>query len=275
MCANISNGSREANDVFTRLRVASLAYCSNIGRHAKPNRAAYLPRVMKNETTIQVVAENLWMRTYPLKMLGADLRRNVTIIRLRSGRLVIHSTGPFSAEDVAEICALGDPGWLLDGILRHDTFAREGREAFPDIPYLAPQGFSDELGFPTGLIIPSPPEWDGELVALEIAGAPEARDTALLHTSSRTLILTELVFNFSDDEPLWTDLLLRVAVGGEHHPGMSRPMKAGVKDEAAFRASLDTILSWDFDRVIVGHGDVIEAGGKEKLRAALVTAGFQ
>jgi hypothetical protein len=207
-------------------------------------------------------------------MLGADLRRNVTLVRLRSGKLLIHSTAPFLAEDVAAIHALGEPGWLLDGILRHDTFAKEGREAFPNIPYLAPQGFSDAVGFPTQLIIPPPREWDGELQALEIQGAPEARDTALLHGPSRTLILTELVFNFGDDQPLWTELLLRVAIGGEHHPGMARPFKAGIKDAASFKASVATILSWDFDRVIVGHGDVIDFDGKAKLRAAIEAAGF-
>ncbi|MBC7369497.1 MAG: hypothetical protein H7343_22235 [Undibacterium sp.] len=207
-------------------------------------------------------------------MLGADLRRNVTLIRLRSGKMVIHSSAPFSPEDVAMIRALGEPGWLLDGILRHDTFAQEGRAAFPDIPYLAPEGFSEVAGVATKPIIPAPSEWAGELLALEIQGAPEARDTALLHVPSRTLILTELVFNFGDDEPLWTELLLRVAVGGKHHPGMSRPMKAGVKDEAAFKTSLATILGWDFDRVIVGHGDVIESDGKAKLRAALDAAEF-
>jgi hypothetical protein len=207
-------------------------------------------------------------------MLGADLRRNVTIIRLQSGKLVIHSTAPFSAEDVAAIRALGEPGWLLDGILRHDTFAQEGRAAFPGIPYLAPPGFSEVVGFPTQPIVPPPAEWRGELEALEIQGAPEARDTALLHIPSRTLILTELVFNFGPDEPVWTDLLLRVAVRGDHHPGMSRPFKSGIKDEDAFHASIATILRWDFDRVIVGHGDVIETGGPTKLRAALDEAGF-
>ncbi len=220
------------------------------------------------------LAENLWLLAYPLKMLGADLRRNVTLIRLRSGKLVIHSTGPFTLEDVAAIRALGEPGWVLDGILRHDTFAKEGRAAFPGIPYLAPEGFSEVVGFPTELIVPAPVEWDGELLALEIQGAPVARDTALLHLPSRTLILTELVFNFGDHEPLWTELLLRVAVGGEHHPGMSRPFKAGVKDEASFNSSLAAILAWDFERVIVGHGDVIESNGKAKLRAALAAAGF-
>ena len=227
-----------------------------------------------NHTAPLPLAENLWLLAYPLKMLGADLRRNVTLIRLRSGKLVIHSTAAFTPEEVAAICALGEPGWLLDGILRHDTFAKEGRAAFPGIPYLAPAGFSDVVGFPTELIVPAPVEWEGELLALEIQGAPEARDTALLHIPSRTLILTELVFNFGSDEPLWTELLLRVAVGGEHHPGMSRPVKAGVKDQAAFEISLATILGWGFDRVIVGHGDVLERDGKTKLRTALEAAGF-
>jgi hypothetical protein len=214
------------------------------------------------------------MFVYPLKMLGADLRRNVTVIRLRSGKLVIHSTGPFSPEDVAKIRELGDPGWILDGILRHDTFAHEGRAAFPGIPYLAPEGFSKEVRFPTIPIIPVPPQWNGELLALELHGAPIARDIAMLHVPSRTLILTELLFNFGSGESAWTKLLLVAAVGTHHHPGMSRPVKWGVKDKAAFEQSLSTILSWDFDRVIVGHGDVIETGGKEKVREGLKAAGF-
>ncbi len=230
---------------------------------------------MNTATSPQPLAENLWLLTYPLKMLGADLRRNVTLIRLRSGKVVIHSTAPFSPEDVAAIRALGEAGWLLDGILRHDTFAKEGREAFPGIPYLAPEGFSEVVGFPTEPIMPAPVEWDGELLALEIQGAPEARDTALLHVPSRTLILTELVFNFGNQEPVWTELLLRVAVGGEHHPGMSRPLKAGVKDEAAFKSSIATILSWDFDRVIVGHGDVIDFAAKQNCARRWGPRGFR
>ncbi|MBC8125953.1 MAG: hypothetical protein H8M99_02240 [Gloeobacteraceae cyanobacterium ES-bin-144] len=220
------------------------------------------------------LAENLWLLSYPLKMLGADLRRNVTLVRLGSGKMLIHSTAPFTPGDVAAIRALGDPAWLLDGILRHDTFARAGRAAFPSIPYLAPEGFSEVSGFATIPIVPAPVEWDCELLALELQGAPAARDTALLHIPSRTLILTELVFNFGDHEPIWTELLLRVAVGREYHPGMSRPVKAGVRDKTAFKTSLATILGWDFDRVIVGHGDVIESDGKAKLRTALDAAGF-
>lgn len=220
------------------------------------------------------ITENVWLLPYPLKMLGADLHRNVTVVRLLSGQLLIHSTAPFAAADVAAIRRLGEPGWLLDGVLRHDTFAHEGRAAFPGIPYLAPPGFTEASGVKTTPIVPCPDEWIGELRALEVEGMEDMRDTVVLHETSRTLIITELLFNFPDDQPLWTELLLRVAIGDEHFPGLSRPFRHAVKDEAAFTASMRTILEWDFDRIIVGHGDVIEREGKARLKAALEHAGF-
>ena len=86
------------------------------------------------------LAENLWVLPYSLRLFGGDLRRVVTIVRLRSGELVIHSTGPFTPGDVTAILRLGKPGWLPDAMLRHDTFAKQGREAFPRIPFSSPGG---------------------------------------------------------------------------------------------------------------------------------------
>jgi hypothetical protein len=40
-----------------------------------------------------------------------------------------------------------------------------------------------------------------------------------------------------------------------------------IRDRAAARASLERILAWDFDRVIVAHGEILESGGREALRA--------
>jgi hypothetical protein len=47
-----------------------------------------------------------------------------------------------------------------------------------------------------------------------------------------------------------------------------------LKDEAALKSSLPTIFGWDLDRVIVGHGGVVESDGKAMLRAALDAAGL-
>ncbi len=225
-------------------------------------------------SSIQQIAPDLWLIGYPLKTLGADLRRNVSIIRLLSGKLVIHSTAPFSPEDVAGINQLGEPGWLIDTLLRHDTFAKEGRAAFPDIPYLAPADFSQDLDFKTEPLLPPPAEWTGELDVLEIAGAPEFGEHVVLHRASRTLIVADLVINFGPGQGIWSEILLNVAsVHGEHAPGVTKPFKKAITDEEAFKASVGQLLAWDFDRIIVGHGEVLETGAREKLRAALHEAG--
>jgi glyoxylase-like metal-dependent hydrolase (beta-lactamase superfamily II) len=41
-----------------------------------------------------------------------------------------------------------------------------------------------------------------------------------------------------------------------------------MSDHDAARASLERILEWDFDRVIIGHGDIVETDGREKLEQA-------
>lgn len=226
-------------------------------------------------TPLQTLAPNLWLLSYPLKMLGVDLHRNVTVIRLASGKLIIHSTAPFTAEDVAAIEGLGEPGWLVETLLRHDTFAREGRAAFPNVPYLAPEGFSTDLEFSTGSLIPEPEEWKGEVAVLAIDGAPEFGEIVMLHRPSRTLIVADLIFHFSHPEGFWKKTLLTLAtVGGEYEPGVTKPFKQAIKNHDAFEASVRTLLEWDFDRVVVGHGEPIPTGGKEKLREALHALGI-
>lgn len=223
---------------------------------------------------MQSVAPNLWLLSYPLKMLGADLRRNATVIRLASGKLIIHSTAPFTAEDIAAIKSLGEPTWLVDAFLRHDTFAKEGRAAFPAAAYLAPVGFSNNFDVSTEPLLPPPAEWSKEIAAAEVGGAPELGEVVLLHRPSRTLIVADLIFHFPGDPGLWTAFLLRLAtVGGRRDPGMTVPYKKAITDPAAYAASVRKILEWDFDRIIVGHGEAIESGGKEKLRSTLQAAG--
>jgi hypothetical protein len=41
-----------------------------------------------------------------------------------------------------------------------------------------------------------------------------------------------------------------------------------IRERAAFRESLDEVLLWDFERVIVGHGEKIAFGGRSVLREA-------
>jgi hypothetical protein len=42
-------------------------------------------------------------------------------------------------------------------------------------------------------------------------------------------------------------------------------VRAFIRDRRAARESVDRLLRWDFDRVIVSHGDVLETGGRDRL----------
>lgn len=220
------------------------------------------------------VAENLWTQSYHLPLFGTEQGRVVTVIRLRSGQLVIHSTAPFSPDDVAEIRRLGTPGWLVEAMLMHDTFAQQGRAAFPAIPYLAPEKFAEVAKVDSRPLLPAPVEWQGELEVLRIEGAPKLDEHVFFHVASRTLIVADFVFNFDCQGSAWERFFRRWAIGLRHEPNMSRVFRAFISDRAAFQSSMAKVMQWDFDRVIVGHKEVVESAGKVKLKRALLDAGL-
>jgi hypothetical protein len=218
------------------------------------------------------LTENLWTKAYPLSVLGTTHGRMVTIIRLPSRRLVLHSMAAFSPGDVAQIRALGEPSWLVEAMMLHDTFARQGRDTFPDIPFLAPEGFAKVVNFATSPLFPAPAEWSGQLEVFALAGLPRLKEHLFLHIPSRTLILADLVFNFPPEETGWNHFFHRYIAGIKGYPGMSRVFRLCIEDRSAFRTSITAVLAADFDRIVVGHGNLIERDGKALLRRALKNA---
>ena len=133
---------------------------------------------------------------YPLRAFGIDFRRCVTLLRLADGRVVIHSSAPFTAEDVAAIRRFGVPSWLVEATLMHDTFARRVRAVFPDIPYLAPDGFAKLTGVPTRSLYPPPSDWAGEIEVLKIEGLRKINEHALLSSGIAHARAGRLAFPF-------------------------------------------------------------------------------
>lgn len=214
---------------------------------------------------MQQIAENVWILRYSLPLLGHDLGRVVTLIRLRSGKLVIHSTAPFSAEDVAAIGQLGEPTWLVDATLFHDSFAKEAQRAFPKLLYLAPPRFEEVATVETLPLAPAPNEWAGELEVIPLAGMPKVQEHVLFHLPSRTLIVCDFFFNFGVSGSAWRRFVVRHVMRLQKGIGMSLFFRLMIRDRAAFRESVRPILALNFDRIIVGHGDVIEADAQRIL----------
>ncbi|MEP6956256.1 MAG: hypothetical protein ABI883_05475 [Chthoniobacterales bacterium] len=223
---------------------------------------------------MEELAPNVWLLRYPLRFLGIPAGRNVTVLRLASGALVIHSTAPFSTEDVRRIRALGEPKWLLDVTRFHDSYASAGRAAFPDVTYLAPEVFPERERFRIVPFASAPPEWGDELELCQIDGMPKVQEHALFHAPSRTLLVGDLFFNFGETSSWWARVVIRYLMRLPELVGMSLAFRLMIRDRQAFLRSVAEIMRWDFDRVIVGHGQVIESGGKERLREVLAKFGL-
>jgi hypothetical protein len=90
----------------------------------------------------------------------------------------------------------------------------------------------------------------------------------LFHRPSRTLVVTDLCFNVQRSPSRVARAFFR-ANGMWRRFGPSRMIRlVAVSDRAALRHSLEQILGWDFERIVPGHGDVLERGGPAALRAA-------
>jgi hypothetical protein len=228
---------------------------------------------MSLSTPLRPIAENLWVIEYPLNLLGGHQNRVVTIIRLSTGELIIHSTGPFNRATVSEIERLGTPAWMTDTMLRHDTFAKDGRAAFPNIPYLAPEGFAAQAHVDCRMLLPTPASWSPEVEVLLIEGMPKVKEHVFLHVPSRTLIVADLVFNFRPSSG-WTSFFRKALMGVKDHPDSARLYPMQIQDRKAYDLSIRELMTWDFDRIIVGHNEMIETNGKELLKRALANKGM-
>ena len=89
-------------------------------------------------------------------------------------------------------------------------------------------------------------------------------EVAFYHPASRTLLLTDLAFHPTPTSSRGLRFWCLLTRTGPFGP--NQVVRFTVRDRAAVRASLDRILAWDFDRVTVTHGEVLESGGKDAFR---------
>jgi glyoxylase-like metal-dependent hydrolase (beta-lactamase superfamily II) len=123
---------------------------------------------------------------------------------------------------------------------------------------------------PASLADRPPAEWTGQVESLLVRGF-RLDEVVLFHPLSRTLLITDLCFNIHHSSSHVSRLFFR-ANGMWQSFGPSRLIRRlAVSDRAALRQSLEKVLEWNFERIIPGHGDVIERGGPDALRAAWLT----
>lgn len=215
--------------------------------------------------------ENLWTADHELRLpMGVPFPTRMTVVRLTDGCLALISPIPIDDELAGEIAALGPVSHLIAPNLLHHLHLRAAKKRYPEARLVGPPGLvTKEPGMTF-----APPAVDEEapfrdvLASQTIEGAPRVSETVWLHVPSRSLVVTELVFNI-EAPASWKTALLTWTTGTRGRLAQSRIWNLLLEDRSAASASCRRIFDWDFDRLIVAHGNVIASGAKARLAAAL------
>jgi hypothetical protein len=216
------------------------------------------------------LAADLWVADQPLSVLGIQLGTRMTVVRLGSHGLFIHAPIALTPALQRELDDIGPVQAVVAPSAMHHLHIGDYMRAYPSAQFFAAEGVAKkrpELRFHG--VLGDRPEflWGSDLDQLPIHGCPKTNEVAFYHRASRTLIVTDWLFNFTHSKSLLTRLYLRLA-GAWGGPRQSRLLRSFITDRNAAVASTDRMLGWDFDRVIVCHGDIIPTGGHAALREA-------
>ncbi len=214
---------------------------------------------------------DLWSTEYemgwPAGLVPIPVR--MTVIRLGDGQLILHSPAPITRELRDELAALGRVGFIVVPEA-HGMFAGAAAQSFPDAQLLAAPSAPlrrKSLSFHASLAHEPPAAWGGSVDCHLVRGF-RLHEVVLFHRASRTLVITDLCFNIHRSPTRLGRAIFR-ANGMWRRFGPSRLIRyLTISHRAAFRGSLEHILRWDFERIVPGHGDVVERGGPSALRAA-------
>ncbi len=216
---------------------------------------------------LQRIDDTLWCVAAPLSLLGLQIGTRMTIAKLADGSLWVHS--PVAASDALceAVESLGPVRHLVASNLYHHLFVGEWKRRYPDATLHGPMALAKkrpDLELDAHLSETPHPTWKDHFEPLHIDGSM-IDETVFLHRPSRTLISSDLTENFASSDHLLTRLYLKA--GGIHgRIGLHRALRLVYRDRAAASQAVERVLSRDFDRIVVAHGDVIERGGKDALR---------
>lgn len=219
---------------------------------------------------LRPLGRELWVAERPQRAFGAVIGARMTVVRLEDGGLWLHSPLPPDPPLLEALAALGPVAALVAPTLQQNPRLAEAAAAWPEAElYLAPEP-AERQSAAAVLGDQPPPRWRHQIDQVPFRGAPRLGEVAFFHRESKTLLLAELAFNFRPGgaPDLWTRLV-RWAQGVDRGFTASPALRRGLEDAMAARASADRLLRWDFERITVCHGEVLEEQARMRLAEAL------
>ena len=214
--------------------------------------------VLPHEPIVKL-SENLWWVRGDIP--GMSLKRVMTVARRVDGRLVLFSPIALDTNELAELEAFGEPGFLVVPNGWHRLDAPAYKQRYPKLEVFAPRGSRRKVEEVIGVDGTFEDFPNDARVRLEpLNGIGELEGVMLVHDpDGTTVVLGDTVMNMDRKRDL-LGYLFTTVLGSAPGPRISRLTKLIlVKDKPALKAELLRLAQIpDLTRVIVAHEKVAE-----------------
>lgn len=195
------------------------------------------------------------------------------IVPVASGRVLLSPASTLTPEALLQAGPVTD---IVAPNLFHTGGIKAASAAHPRARVWGPPGCREKQPDVTwhGLLGQDPWPQEGELPVFPVAGMPGFNEHVFLHKASRSLLVTDLVFNVVDARGVGAWLIFSL-FGTHRRLGVSRLFMRFAKDRPAFEASLKAISALEFDHLLPSHGAVVMNEGRAALIGALRERGVR
>ncbi len=221
---------------------------------------------------LHAVADGLWVVDSELPLgLGSSFPLRATIARLPTGGLWVHSPVRFNQATADAIDAIGAVEHLVSPSLLHHLWLGDAADRWPAATCWSDAGLAakradlrpcaslDRASFP----------WDSTLQTLALQGAPTTSERVFFHIATRTLIVTDLVFNIAHPKGI-VQAGFTCLFGTYGRVASSRAWDLlFVRDRSAFAASCAQVCAWPIEALIPAHGDLVPSNAGPRVAQAL------
>ncbi len=225
---------------------------------------------------LRPITDDIWGFEKDIRLPGGmNLPSRATVVRQADGGVVVHSPLAFDDATAKAIDDLGEVRAIVAPSCIHYLYVKAAMERWPKARVLGAPGLEKKVSGLSFDPLPASGTADtlGEDLRIRrIEGVPYITEHVFLHRPSKTLVVSDLVFNVYETRGFSMTMFFWL-VGAWRKTAQSRFWRFLTKDRPAAAQSVQDVLTWDFDRVVVAHGEVLEgdkdAPANEKLRAAL------
>jgi Domain of unknown function (DUF4336) len=220
------------------------------------------------------IENNLWVAEQSFKYWGLEVGARMTVIRLISGLMIISPIQP-NDKILEQLNQIDKVAYIIAPNLYHHLFVSEFKAIYPFSELIIPKGLNIKLPNLDFAQLLSDDEGSIEnqvdylfidgFKVLDLSGASTLNEYVFFHRDSRTLILTDTAFHFDGNFTFKTQLAARLlGIYGKLAPSFLE--KLASKETEKVKQSFQKVFEWDFDRVIMAHGSIVETGAKLKLK---------